>query len=328
MARIGESADLLKCSFCGKSQKQVQQLIAGPGVYICDECVELCNEIIEERLAEAGETEIGRVRAAQAERDLRLSRGVRHRPRGREEGACSRGLQPLQAGPRSHNPHDRRPRARRRRDREVEHPAHRPHGLRQDLPGANACKAVERAVRRRRRDRAHRGRLRRRRRREHPAEAHSGGRLRREARRDGHHLHRRGRQDRPQGREPVDHERRLRRGRTAGAAEDPRGHSRVGPAAGRPQAPASGVHPDRHDERAVHRGRCVRRTRGHHLVACGQAGHRLRRPPAQQGRRGRHLQRGAARRPAQVRAHSRIHRPAARRRHCHCHSTATRSWRS
>ncbi|MGV8884819.1 MAG: ATP-dependent Clp protease ATP-binding subunit ClpX [Microbacteriaceae bacterium] len=55
MARIGESADLLKCSFCGKSQKQVQQLIAGPSVYICDECVELCNEIIEERLAEAGE---------------------------------------------------------------------------------------------------------------------------------------------------------------------------------------------------------------------------------------------------------------------------------
>ena len=55
MARIGESTDVLKCSFCGKSQKQVQQLIAGPGVYICDECVELCNEIIAERLAESGE---------------------------------------------------------------------------------------------------------------------------------------------------------------------------------------------------------------------------------------------------------------------------------
>ncbi|MGK2854234.1 MAG: ATP-dependent Clp protease ATP-binding subunit ClpX [Microbacteriaceae bacterium] len=55
MARIGESGDLLKCSFCGKSQKQVQQLIAGPGVYICDECVELCNEIIEERLAESSD---------------------------------------------------------------------------------------------------------------------------------------------------------------------------------------------------------------------------------------------------------------------------------
>ncbi|MSW97762.1 MAG: AAA domain-containing protein, partial [Actinobacteria bacterium] len=57
MTRIGESAEMLKCSFCGKSQKQVQQLIAGPGVYICDECVELCNEIIEERLAEAKDTE-------------------------------------------------------------------------------------------------------------------------------------------------------------------------------------------------------------------------------------------------------------------------------
>lgn len=51
MARIGETSDLLKCNFCSKSQKQVIQLIAGPGVYICDECVELCNEIIEERMA-------------------------------------------------------------------------------------------------------------------------------------------------------------------------------------------------------------------------------------------------------------------------------------
>ncbi|MCY1159013.1 MAG: clpX [Citricoccus sp.] len=56
MARIGESADLLKCSFCGKSQKQVRKLIAGPGVYICDECIELCNEIIEEELSEVAET--------------------------------------------------------------------------------------------------------------------------------------------------------------------------------------------------------------------------------------------------------------------------------
>ncbi|MCS7031186.1 MAG: ATP-dependent protease ATP-binding subunit ClpX [Gloeomargarita sp. SKYG116] len=43
----------LKCSFCGKSQEQVRKLIAGPGVYICDECVELCNEILEEELSEA-----------------------------------------------------------------------------------------------------------------------------------------------------------------------------------------------------------------------------------------------------------------------------------
>ena len=53
MARVGESGDLLKCSFCGKSQKQVKKLIAGPGVYICDECIELCNEIIESEVDDA-----------------------------------------------------------------------------------------------------------------------------------------------------------------------------------------------------------------------------------------------------------------------------------
>jgi ATP-dependent Clp protease ATP-binding subunit ClpX len=59
VARIGETADLLKCSFCGKSQKQVKKLIAGPGVYICDECIDLCNEIIEEELAEGAELSLG-----------------------------------------------------------------------------------------------------------------------------------------------------------------------------------------------------------------------------------------------------------------------------
>lgn len=58
MARIGDGGDLLKCSFCGKSQKQVKKLIAGPGVYICDECIDLCNEIIEEELAEGTEVSL------------------------------------------------------------------------------------------------------------------------------------------------------------------------------------------------------------------------------------------------------------------------------
>ena len=53
MARIGESGDLFTCSFCGKSQKQVKKLIAGSGVYICDECIDLCNEIIEEEFNDA-----------------------------------------------------------------------------------------------------------------------------------------------------------------------------------------------------------------------------------------------------------------------------------
>jgi len=55
VAKFGEGSELLKCSFCGKSQKQVKKLIAGPGVYICDECIDLCNEIIEEELAEGAE---------------------------------------------------------------------------------------------------------------------------------------------------------------------------------------------------------------------------------------------------------------------------------
>ena len=55
MAKFGDGGDLLKCSFCGKSQKQVKKLIAGPGVYICDECIDLCNEIIEEELAQTSE---------------------------------------------------------------------------------------------------------------------------------------------------------------------------------------------------------------------------------------------------------------------------------
>ena len=59
MARIGNGRDLLKCSFCGKSQKQVKKLIAGPAVYICDECIDLCNEIIEEQLAEPAGLESG-----------------------------------------------------------------------------------------------------------------------------------------------------------------------------------------------------------------------------------------------------------------------------
>nr|PZN34386.1 MAG: ATP-dependent Clp protease ATP-binding subunit ClpX [Actinomycetota bacterium] len=55
MPRLGDGGELLKCSFCGKSQKQVKRLIAGPAVYICDECIELCNEIMEEEERTASE---------------------------------------------------------------------------------------------------------------------------------------------------------------------------------------------------------------------------------------------------------------------------------
>lgn len=52
MVKFGDNPEQLKCSFCGKSQRQVRKLIAGPGVYICDECIDLCNEIIDEELSE------------------------------------------------------------------------------------------------------------------------------------------------------------------------------------------------------------------------------------------------------------------------------------
>lgn len=59
MAKYNDEKNQLKCSFCGKTQDQVKKLVAGPGVYICDECIELCNEIIEEELNEDLGVEIG-----------------------------------------------------------------------------------------------------------------------------------------------------------------------------------------------------------------------------------------------------------------------------
>src|ERR671937_708116 len=59
MARASEGNEQLLCSFCGKSQRQVKKLIAGPGVYICDECIDLCNEIIDEELTAPAELDLG-----------------------------------------------------------------------------------------------------------------------------------------------------------------------------------------------------------------------------------------------------------------------------
>ena len=58
MLKFGDEKGQLKCSFCGKAQEQVKKLIAGPGVYICDECIELCNEIIDEELSEEGNLDL------------------------------------------------------------------------------------------------------------------------------------------------------------------------------------------------------------------------------------------------------------------------------
>ena len=224
-----------------------------------------------------------------------------------EADALRRGLQPLQARADGHG-------RRRGRAPEVEHPPARPDRLRQDAARADDGADPERPVRDRRCHRADRGRLRRRGRREHPPEADPGRGLRHQEGRDRDHLHRRGRQDRAQGRQPVDHARRLGRGRPAGSAQDSRGNGRVGAAAGRAQAPAPGVPLDRHDEHPLHLRRRLRRPRQDHRPPHRQERRRLRRRrPLEELERGERAARaGDARGSPQLRPDPRVHRPAAR----------------
>ncbi len=70
MFKFGEEEGQLKCSFCGKVQDQVRKLVAGPGVYICDECIELCNEIIEEELNEEVDFSLDNVPTPQEINDI------------------------------------------------------------------------------------------------------------------------------------------------------------------------------------------------------------------------------------------------------------------
>ena len=92
MARASEGNEQLLCSFCGKSQRQVKKLIAGPGVYICDECIDLCNEIIDEELTSPAQLDLDNLDIYSVLNDYVVSQEESKRPRGR-------GLQPLQARP-------------------------------------------------------------------------------------------------------------------------------------------------------------------------------------------------------------------------------------
>ena len=167
MAKFGESSELVKCSFCGKSQKQVKKLIAGPGVYICDECIDLCNDIIEEELSEPTEVHFEEL-PKPAEIFTFLNDYVIGQERAKKilSVAVYNHYKRVQAGG--------------YQDGDVELQksnilSARPDRLRQDLPRPDPGQDAQRALRHRRRDGPHRGRLRGRGRREHPAQAHPGG---------------------------------------------------------------------------------------------------------------------------------------------------------
>ena len=140
MARVGESSDLLKCSFCGKSQKQVKKLIAGPMVYICDECIDLCNEIIEEELVESSDVGLGSC----SPREIHAFLGEYVIGQDRAKRALAVAVynhyKRIQAEASLTSKKDPEHRA-----RQVQHPAHRPDGLRQDLSRADPRQDAQRA---------------------------------------------------------------------------------------------------------------------------------------------------------------------------------------
>ena len=210
--------EALRCSFCHKSQDAVAKLISSPSdyprAYICDECVAVCNSILEDDRGDGRCGASGQCRRppAQAAGGQELSRRLCDRPGPDQEEAGRGRLQPLQAHP------DEQDAQQRSGAGEEQYPADRADGLGQDAAGAYAGQDARCAVCDCGCDDADRGRLRGRGCGEHHPQAAASRRGRRDARAAGHHLHRRDRQDRAQGREPLHHPRRERRGRAAGAA--------------------------------------------------------------------------------------------------------------
>ena len=298
-----------RCSFCGKSQEQVRKLIAGQGVYICDECINLCQEIIEEEMLEAPKQ---RPATQKLPNPRQITESL-------DQYVISQEKAKKVLSVAVYN-HYKRVNAGSTVD-DVELQKSNvllvgPTGSGKTLLAQTLARILDVPFCIADATSPDRGRLRGRGRREHPPAPDPGRGLRRRPGPARDHLHRRDRQDRPQGRQPVDHPRRVRRGRPAGAAQDPRGDRRQRAAPGRPQAPPPGLHPDRHHQRPVHLRRRVRRPGEDRRGAGRQALDRLRvgRRDVQGGQGPDHRE-ADARGPAQVRAHPGVHRPPAGHRH-------------
>ena len=305
----------LNCSFCGKSQDIVKKLVAGPDVYICDECIELCNEIVAEDRSKAFEEDFHNLPKPKEIKEI-LDKYVI----GQDEAKKI-----LSVAVYNHYKRIFSNKNLKKNDVELDKSnilLAGPTGSGKTLLAQTLARilqvpfAIADATSLTEAGYVGRGR------REHTPPADPERRRRREKGRDRHRLHRRDRQDIEEVGQSVHHQGRVGRGRAAGPSEDHRGHHRQRSAAGRAQAPAPGIHLDQHDEHPLHlrRGFCRASTRSSRRGSATRSlGFGADIKSKKETSKENDSEAPHSRRPDQVRSYSRIRRAGSR---------SSRSWTS